>query len=102
MKLRGDMKYCPGLIHLRAVLRAMVKETGAPKIRVYDGVDVQKFDTDEPGVMAAANYAPDVDGIVYYSIGKATIQVLYDGPYSEENFQEIINDANEVAATILQ
>lgn len=87
-------KYCPGLIYLRAKLRAMIAESQADQIRVYDGEDVQNFATDEVGVLAASEYCTDLDGQVYYSVGKLTVCVIYDGPYHEGNAEEIISDAN--------
>lgn len=87
-------KYCPGLVHLRQVLRKMIAASGADVIRVFDGEEVTRFGVDEAGVVAASEFAPDIDGQVYYSIGKLTVMVVYDGPYHEGNAAEIISDMN--------
>lgn len=102
MLTENEKKYCPGLIHLRARLRTLAAATGADKIRVFDGEEVENYAVDEAGVIAASEFAPELDGEVYYSVGKATIVVIYDGPYGEHNAAEIINDTNELADEILK
>lgn len=95
-------KYCPGLIHLRAELRKLVAATGAVSIVVEDEEDVSEaYTPDETGICAAADFAPELDGVLRYIVGDAAIQVIYDGPYSEDSAAEIINDCNDRASEIL-
>lgn len=102
-----QLKYCPGLIHLRAQLRKLVAATGATEIKIDDpesedfAEDFTKFGVSEDQIIAASEYATEVDAPLYYIVGDASLCVIYDGPYSDDNAAEIINDCNERAETIL-
>lgn len=98
-----DVKYCPGLIHLRKQLRKLIAaEPGhADMIQFFDGEEWDKFPITEAGVIAASEMAPEIDGIVRYRVGDAVLQVIYDGPYDEDTAEEIINDWNTRAEDIL-
>lgn len=103
MLTADEKKYCPGLIHLRAQLRALIAAEGAAMITIDDGEDpeLQVFAADEAGLIAASEYAPELDGILIYQVGDAVLQVIYDGPYGEHNAAEIVADCNERAGEIL-
>lgn len=94
-------KYCPGLIHLRAQLRKLIAAENATFIKVHDGEEDSVFGTSETLIVQASELAADVDGIVTFIVGRAVLQVIYDGPYTEANAAEIINDTNERAEEIL-
>lgn len=97
MTNEATKKYDPGLAHLRKALRLGISNTGADRIIADDGEGLETFGTDEAEIERASEYAADVDGTVDYRIGIWTIRVIYDGPYSEANAAEIINDCNQVA-----
>lgn len=98
---RNSLSYCPGLIHLRQQLRKLLAATGAQQIRFYDGEEWEEFSITEAGITKASEAAVEIDGIVAFKIGDALLQVIYDGSYSDENAEEIINDTNERAEEIL-
>lgn len=95
-------KYDPGLAHLRKALRTLVDKTGATEIRVFDGVETTKHPVTEDGIIAAASWAPEIDGSVDYFVEEAALRVIYDGPYHEGNASEIINDCNLAASNYVR
>lgn len=102
MLTEAQKKYCAGLIYLRAQLRKLVAATGATGIIVDDGEGEKiNFATNEPGIIQAADYATEVDGVLAYQVDRAVLHVLYDGPYNEDSAEEIINDTNGRAEEIL-
>ena len=92
----NEKKYDPGLGYLRKALRTLITKTGATEIRLDDGSEVTTHPASEDGVMAAASWAPEIDGILQYYVGEAVLRVIFDGPYSEANAAEIINDMNQL------
>jgi len=98
---KDELKYCAGLIHLRAQLRKLIAAESATFIEFDDGEDKEVFGTAETLIVAASEAAADLDGIATYRVGKAVLRVIYDGPYTEDNHEEIINDTNDRAEEIL-
>ena len=99
-------KYCPGLAHLRKALRAIAAANGAALLTINDCEDpdlqCQCYSTSDSQIELASEYATEVDGMLFYQIGDAVLQVIYDGPYSEASAAEIINDTNEAAWAIIE
>lgn len=94
---------CPGMIYLRNVLRAAVKDSdsNAQKIMIDDGEDQHFYDMSEAGIAHAARWVLDIDGPITIRVHRATFIVLYDGPYTADSREEIIMDHNERAGGII-
>jgi len=87
---------CPGMQYLRDRIAAIARDNDC-QIAVNDGEEWSKYPNTQAGIKAAAQAAVDIDGVVRFRFilkdGKgASIYALYDGPYDQDNREEIIND----------
>ena len=94
---------CPAMRYLRNVIRAAIKvsESNAEQIMVNDGCDKHFYAMNKKGISEAARWALEIDGPITIRIHRATLRVMYDGPYNKDNCEEIIMDCNERASIIM-
>lgn len=80
------------LAHAVAAAKAVGNEG---KVSITDEGETTLYDATPEGILEAAAYAKEVDGILNYRVHQASFVILYDGPYYHENAAEIVNDGNQ-------
>lgn len=64
------------------------------KVSITDEGETTLYPSTPEGILEAAQYAKEVDGLLNYRVHLASFVVLYDGPYDHGNAAEVINDGN--------
>lgn len=97
-------KVCPGTLYLRNAIRKLAETHGATRVTIIENGELaEDAKLAEPGkvsdaqAMALSQWAVEVDDVITVNFSKdgkriGSLWVLYDGPYTKETAEEIVND----------
>lgn len=89
-----------GTAYLAKVLAYAVADAKAVgnegKVMISDEGTPLWFEGTPEGILRAASYAKEVDGLLNYRVHQSSFLILFDGPYNDYwTGAEIVNDGNE-------
>lgn len=97
-------KACPGTLYLRNAIRKLAETHGADRVTVIENgelaEDARLAETGkvtDAQAMALSQWAVEVDDMITVNFSKdgkriGSLWVYYDGPYTKETAEEIVND----------